>query len=344
MAMHGLLTSKNRRIVLRVLGFLLGAIAVSAMALLLIPSASIWGPPQRVSPARGGGLQSLSCSSSSFCATFDWAGHLYTYSDRKWSQSKLNLARNGDEPVDLSCGAAGFCMVAYGDKILQINGGITSTFIAPADQGLIVSVSCSSASFCGAVGGGEAYVYQNGRWTQYSVEDPNNGGSLNTISCSGRSFCAAGGDNGVATFNGLRWKFHRLALGSSGSFDSVTQLSCVNVLTCNGTTQDGNWLRMSAGSWFLEGSFGGGNQSQGFTPKMLSCPTISRCFLASTSGTIFELNKGHWSRLGYLSKDSIGRRLLEMSRPLKGVSISCPTVGSCLAVDGTGDAYDERTD
>jgi len=87
------------------------------------------------------------------------------------------------------------------------------------------------------------------------------------------------------------------------------------------------------------GNFPGGDQSQGYAPKMLSCPTPGRCFAAATSGVIYELNHGRWTSVGYLYRQSWARRLLEMIAPTPAFSISCPSPNFCAAVDGYGNAY-----
>lgn len=90
------------------------------------------------------------------------------------------------------------------------------------------------------------------------------------------------------------------------------------------------------------GAFPAGDQSQGYTPKMLSCPTAGDCFEAATSGVMYELANGRWMRLGYLFRQSWAGRLLDVAFPTTAVSISCPSATFCASVDGDGNVYVEH--
>ena len=329
----------HKRTWARILVGCVGAIVAVVLVLALVPAPSIWGRPQPVDETNGGGLQSLSCSSASFCATFDWSGRLFTWDGVRWHQMKASLVQNLKEPLDVSCGATNFCLVGNdAGEMFRIDGTSVVKFTLDPSGGQLSSVSCASQSFCATVDGGAAYVLRAGKWSKYVVEEPADGGTLNTISCVGPSFCAAGGDNGVATFDGHSWSFAQLPLTGA---DSVAQLSCSRVSVCVGITGDGNWLRYEHGSWRLMGGFGGGNQTQGYTPKMLCAP---RCRLATRllQAASCQLHNNRWSRLGYLARESLGRRFLEGLSD-SAISISCPSPSFCAAVDGGGNAYFERT-
>ncbi len=323
---------------LQVLGAVIGFVVVAAFVLSLVPAPTIWGSANRIDSSSGGGLQSVSCASISFCATFDYAGRLFVFNGHRWRQVDVNLLRKVAEPLDISCGAVERCMISNsaGDVFELRNSHLTRASLDSRGRG-ISAVSCSSATFCGAVGPLGAYIFDGTTWTAFSVDQAQ--GTLESISCTGRSFCAAGG-LGAAIFNGRSWTFQALALKDG---DELSQLSCATKTTCVGISLHGDWVKYSNGFWQVMGEFGGGTQSQGFTPKMLSCPTTTVCFAAATSGVVYELDGAKWSRLGYLFRESLTRRLWEIIAPTPAVSLSCPKLNFCVASDGGGNVYLKST-
>lgn len=322
---------------LQVLAGVIGVIAVVVLVLSLVPAPTVWGSPLLVDQSNGGGLQSLSCASSSFCATFDWVGRLFVFDGHGWHRVNVDLVPGLAEPTDISCGAENFCMISNdaGDMFRYDGRSLTRT-VLDARGGAIESVSCTSATFCGAVGSQGAYIYNGKTWSTFSLRGEQ--GTLDVISCVGRSYCAAGGAS-VATFDGRFWNLQKLPLAGG---DEISQLSCATTASCVGISLNGDWVKSRFGSWRVMGAFGGGAQNQGLTPKMLSCPITSLCVAAATSGVLYELEGARWSRLGYLFRQSWARRLLEIIAPTPAVSLSCPTASVCVAVDGGGNSYFKR--
>ena len=302
-------------------------------ASLLVPAPSVWGPPQVLDRSGGGGLQSLSCASASFCAAFDGAGRLFLFDSGRWHETGTDLARGNQVPTDISCVAPDFCLVgSYSGDVLEFNGKSVRKVRIDRNES-VDSISCASRAFCGAVAGPDAFIYDRGKWSRLTPVSRRGGASLATISCVAPSFCAIGG---IATFQASSRTTGRLNFPGGPGPD---QLACSSPESCVGITDLGRWFQLRQGAWRFMGDFPGADQTQGYTPKMLSCPTATRCFEAATSGVIYELNHGRWTSLGYLYRQSWARRLLEMIVPTPAVSISCPSLDFCEAVDGYGNAY-----
>jgi len=110
---------------------------------------------------RGGGLQSLSCTSASFCATFDWSGRLFVFDGGHWYEALTNLVRGLQEPTDISCGARDFCLIANGDVVIFNGKSVRSVVVDKTAS--IDSISCVSRAFCGVVAGADAFIYDQGK-------------------------------------------------------------------------------------------------------------------------------------------------------------------------------------
>jgi hypothetical protein len=114
-----------------------------------------WSQPQDVDTS--GQLDTVSCTSPSFCVAADSVGNVLTWSGSSWSPP---------QPVDTAAG-----------------GG------AVAGNG-ITAVSCVGPTFCVAVdNGGRALVFDGTTWSKPSDIDGRTG--LVTVSCATTTFCLA---------------------------------------------------------------------------------------------------------------------------------------------------------
>jgi hypothetical protein len=115
-----------------------------------------WSQPQDVDTA--GQLDTVSCTSPSFCVAADTTGNVFIWNGSAWSAGDAIDPSTGDatignnEIAGVSCVGQTFCMaVDSGGKALTFNG---STWSKPLDiDGSIrlVAVSCATTSFCRAV-------------------------------------------------------------------------------------------------------------------------------------------------------------------------------------------------
>ena len=169
--------------------------------------ASGWSQGKLIDPLHGGGggLNSVSCPTASFCITVDRMGDFLTYNGSSWS-SPDEIDQNGLYSV--SCPTASFCAAVDGKgNALTYKGSSWSSpdSIDPKGDGLR-SVSCPSASFCVAMDqSGNVLTYNGSSWSK-PVSIDAGGNDLDSVSCPTVNFCAAVDfDGNVMTYNGSSW-------------------------------------------------------------------------------------------------------------------------------------------
>jgi hypothetical protein len=156
----------------------------------------------------GSGLTGVACTSASFCVAvgfpFDSAGNPVATLAERWNGKSWAIQRTPNPAP-----GSGF-------------GGVT----------------CTSASFCVAVGGGPAGVRTlaerwNGRsWDIQRTPNPSQGGGLAAVSCTSAVACTAVADLGAAErWNGAKWTIQPTpSTGSPGSmFNTV---ACTSASSC----------------------------------------------------------------------------------------------------------------
>jgi hypothetical protein len=123
--------------------------------------ASGWSQGKLIDPLHGGGggLNSVSCPTASFCVTVDRMGDFLTYNGSSWS-SPDEIDQNALYSV--SCPTASFCAAVDGNgKALTYKGSSWSKPVSvDANKGGLGLISCPSARFCAALdGNGYAFTY-----------------------------------------------------------------------------------------------------------------------------------------------------------------------------------------
>ena len=130
----------------------------------------------------------------------------------------------------------------------------------------LTSVSCSSPSFCVAVGvNGTAFVFRGSTWSTPKSIDAKSAGEidgygtsgLNTVSCPTATFCMAGDVLGrVSAFNGTRWTptaACRVAFLSKADRRSgtagISSVSCSGPDFCAAVTVQGRALTYDGTTW-----------------------------------------------------------------------------------------------
>jgi hypothetical protein len=119
---------------------------------------------------------SVSCGSQTFCV--DGAGNsMPVFNGSSWAPSTV-AGPGVDDPVGVSCTSASFCaLVGTNGELGTFNGGTiqwgTSTIGGSA-------IACASSSFCAAVSGRKATIYDGSSWHKTTV-DP--AGGLVAVSC-----------------------------------------------------------------------------------------------------------------------------------------------------------------
>jgi hypothetical protein len=256
-----------------------------------------WGLPQVIDTSGEYGPYSVSCTSSSFCASFDGSEYGLIYNGSSWAATLVS----SDAPWPVSCVSSSFCMAgAWGYDGSSWSPSPPSYYAqasAPAPMGgdseNILSISCPSLSFCVAVGhNGGADTYNGGGWSggsydgtgwTYDGQIDNTSGvhTLNSVSCSSGSFCVAVDGNGNAlTFNGSSWSAPT-SIDPNGQ--GLSSVSCPTSSFCMAVDGAGNALTYNGRAWSSTSIDPNG---QGLTA--VSCASASFCMALDSVGNAVE--------------------------------------------------------
>ena len=190
-------------------------------------NAGSWTTASLVNP--GGNLQmdSISCTSSSFCMAGGFLsnqvqvmGHsenqqeaiIETWNGSAWTEIANPEADVTNSIVEgVSCTSTTSCVVVGNDQAggAFVESWNDSSWVKElSDSGSALSaVSCASTTSCVAVGTGSAglefsVVLSNGTWTAVPVVNPGNQNYLYSVSCPSATFCVAVGS---ASFPDIGW-------------------------------------------------------------------------------------------------------------------------------------------
>ena len=177
----------------------------------------------------------------------------------------------------------------------------------------------------GPGGGGNAFIYNEGTWSQPFHLDGLSDSA--TVSCTSRDFCVvAGGDGNSA---GYLYEYRNGGWSAQQDVSDVMKfnnVSCASPNFCLAVGETNNSqtalvYEYKAGSWT-----GPVNASSGPLSEFdsVSCPTDSFCMLEGVNSAALDVN-GNWAWSG-------------PSQLLANVtSISCSTASFCMAVGGNAD-------
>ncbi|MHB8263478.1 MAG: protease pro-enzyme activation domain-containing protein [Acidimicrobiales bacterium] len=260
----------------------------------------------------------VSCTSSSFCAVVDESGDALTWNGSSWSNPVSIDSANAGGLYGVSCTSTTFCM-AVGNGAVTWNGSSWSQPVSSSADG---PVSCRSPSFCVAVNfNGDALTWNGSSWSNPVSVDPN-GGGLYSVSCASTTFCAAADAHGnVVTYNGSSWS------APSNIASSLYSVSCVSTSFCmatgvTGVTGDAGTVAIWNGSsWSASQTV---DTSAG-SYLVVSCASASFCAIGDANGNVLTWNGSSWSKP--LPVDPSGGGFS---------SISCPASNFCVAVDQLG--------
>lgn len=210
-----------------------------------------------------GGLNQVSCSSSTQCLLDDAHGAVSTVSPATGIATAPTTIDGTATLEGASCPTTSFCAVVdeKGNALTETDGTWSAPVsLSPSDPGAVVglSVSCTSATFCLTVGttpsGQAAYAYLNqGVWTSATEDTANS--SLVSVSCASQAYC--------------------MMLSLTGS-SQVFSLDDQGVVTVGSLTP----LDPSA--------------TQLLTLSV-ACPQAGLCVAGSAEGQVFVYNNAAWS-------------------------------------------------
>jgi uncharacterized Fe-S cluster protein YjdI len=167
-----------------------------------------WGTPEQVDVQSDGAdsLLSVSCPTVDYCAAMDESGNWVTYNGTQWSSPALMAPEGNGDTLglqSLSCTSSTFC-VAVGNPDDYVYRGESWVKDDAADNNLIESVSCASPTFCAAVDtGGSTLSFDGTSWSTPVEVDAQS--PLSSVSCVSSTFCVAAGGEIATVFNGKTW-------------------------------------------------------------------------------------------------------------------------------------------
>ncbi len=237
-------------------------------------------------------LRSVSCPSTSFCATLapDETGELnfdsdwYTWNGSSWSSAK-SLGHENNFVNGVSCTASSFCAAvgSYGtigfEETFAVHWNGTSWSLVGTpnpslEENSLRGVSCTSSTACTAVGessyGAETLAIRwNGTsWSTQTTPSPGSSTNiLNGVSCSSSTHCVAVGrkvsgesETTLAmTWNGTSWSTQTSPNPTGALSTSTEAVSCTSSTACTavGVYQAANGplpfaMRWNGTTWSLQ--------------------------------------------------------------------------------------------
>jgi hypothetical protein len=152
-----------------------------------------WSRPHVVDHAEGGNTigPQVSCGSPRLCVEVDEFGNYLTYDGHSWTAPR-RINRNALGTLPISCAGSRFCLTldslgrgwVYDGSSWHATAG---TPIAYGDNA-VLALSCVTSTFCVAVNGGSAAVFNGRTWSKpvrYDADEDQVAG----ISCTPSRFC-----------------------------------------------------------------------------------------------------------------------------------------------------------
>lgn len=253
------------------------------------------------------GFVSVTCPTATYCMASD-GSRMLTFNGTSWT----TLSGLSSTIQSISCPTMTFCAMATSVGIFtQTNGIFTDGYPQAVGATALPAISCSSASFCVAVGAGQAYTYAGSALNTPVVIDSH---PLTGVSCTSAAFCMAVDSSGQAVpFAAPTWGSPQVV---DGTF-SLTGVSCSGTW-CIAVDTRGDALTYQGGIWSAPVPVGGVSDFTG-----VSCASTGSCVATDSLGSVVILTGSIWS----VPVD------LDGTTRLTGVSCSAPT--SCVVVDST---------
>jgi hypothetical protein len=324
-------------------------------------------PGGDTTPAFDPALIGVSCPTADFCeAVGGYGGNgagvaagvlAETWNGSSWALQSVPVPSGATVPGlnQVSCTSATFCEAVgeYSDSSGATvplaetwNGTAWSVQSAPSPSGALLEVlsgvSCTSATFCEAMGGGSTPFIDDWNGTSWQSQSLPGTVSYGPVSCASADFCEAVGPTGdAAVWNGTAWTVQTVpgvATGDSNEFDGV---SCVSADFCEATGSYSNGSGTTSALaetwngtvWSVQSAAGPSGAS--FTSlNGVSCAAASACEAGgdsdqtSQSSTLSALAEA-WNGSSWTTQHAV--------TPAAAVSnslseLSCPSAGFCEAV------------
>lgn len=211
---------------------------------------SIQSTPNPGSPSTSASnsLYSVSCAATNFCEAVGAGGTGATtqmWNGTAW-QVQTRPGASDVQPQQVSCVSTSFCLSADGFGHVDIwNGSSWSAGPAVAGFSSVGSLSCVSATFCEAVGGGpageNAAAWNGTSWTDQAVS-----AALAAVSCASASSCEAVGQSHgpndqpitlAESWNGSAWAAQAIPSPATTQGSTLGAVSCTSATSCTAVGQ-----------------------------------------------------------------------------------------------------------
>jgi hypothetical protein len=330
------------------------SVVVAALAVFsadsAVAAAATWTPEQVAADGTGLVLNAVKCKSRSMCVAVGSNGAglaAERWNGTAWSVMRpvtLKAHRAGASFAAVACSDVRHCTAVghdgcSGPVVERWNGARWALERIPMPRHLprcglrtgLAGVSCTSARYCLAVGGTDAYTWNGKRWR--SIRGVS--GTFVAVSCEGPNRCAAVGDwaNGslLGWWNGRRWSLIRNFEDTDRFTVGLDGVSCSPDRYCTAVSGYFNDYPFSFPD-FNEQTWNGGELTWVLGFNGISCTAKNAC--VSSAETFDSLGEP----LGPVAMVWDGRSWLVDSAllPTPGVSsISCVTAAECTMV-GSG--------
>jgi hypothetical protein len=362
--------------------------------LVLAGDPSSWGAAQAEqitlgsSFGSGGNLNSITCTSASYCVAVGYDGNYYdglgqplvlAGDPSSWGAAQAEQITLGssfgseNELNSIACSSASYCVAVGSDGLgqpLVLAGDPSSWGVAQAEEitlgtsfgsnGDLHSITCTSASYCVAVGsdGNNQPLVLTGDPSSWGVAQAEeitlgtsfgSGGNLNSITCSSASYCVAvGSDNNsqplVLAGDPSSWgaaQAKQITLGTSfGSGGNLNSITCSSASYCVAAGNDGNnqplVLAGDPSSWGAaqakQITLGKAFSSSG-SLNSIACSSASYCVAVGKDSNWQPLAlAGDPSSWGPAQAKVIGLKGPEFGAKAAVQSLACASASACVAV------------
>jgi hypothetical protein len=211
-------------------------------------------PSGDVTPSVSPSLTGVSCPSADFCeavggysSSISTSGIIAdTWDGTSWASQTVPFPAGSDSGTlhQVSCASATFCEAVgsyFGTSgttqpFAEVwNGTAWTAQVTPIPSGasieILGGVSCPSADFCEAEGGGSSAFADAWNGTSWQLQTLPADVTLGPLSCTSADFCESVSGSTAAVWNGTTWTAQTLP-ALSGYFTGLSAVSCLSVTFC----------------------------------------------------------------------------------------------------------------
>jgi hypothetical protein len=319
-------------------------------------------------------LTGVSCTSATFCeavgsytddSDFNTIPLAAVWNGTTWSLQSTPVLANSAGFTAVSCTSPSFCAAWGGgtpnnpapDIAEQWNGSSWQPQTVPSGAVTVNSMSCTSASFCEAVGTSAAYKWDGSQWTAQTLPSSVSSAAITGVSCATDKRCELvgygnvnGNDVGLAAaWNGSKWSSQSTPNPAGATWVNLNAVSCASAKSCEAagisevevTANDPRALAetWNGSSWALQSAVTPG----GATNNMLSgvsCVSVSFCAAVGThlddAGNDVNLAE-IWNGTSWQIKSTPNAKSSDSPAEDSLFSVSCVSASFCEAVGAGSD-------